>query len=821
MDEDISPSSSPRVVPQQRTAGHHRRGSELIGLDPAISSSPTKGEFPLPNPPFLPTPGPGLSGQGPGRRGHAHRRSAAISSMDLSAISKVFPPKPLGGSAPSTPVDIRQQHLLNEDIAKSSSRSFSGPSSQTPPASPARRHKLTELVAQSNQGSINSVPVFHRPLSPISSEDGTSTVRGNHSVTGSTTSGSIILAVPGQSCARPKTAGAALDLAQDSRNSPLEALQLKRPLSASASIAALNTNSSEVLELPPSKRHLWDDDTASHTSGSSKTEFPSDLQHQASASVPTGSPTSAERPESKKQKKVRSWAGILTRKAKRRSSKKPPPRKAPTPPPILNHTNSEIGSLCEVNFDNDNTIVISTPTSSEVPKPAFPTTWSKDTLALETSWKPRSFYEQGREWDVLSPVIDLDAALGPFNTPEMGSDRVVNSGFSAATKRMYSGGRRGEFVGPEMRYHRRAESAPEMPPFDRSALGMARFGGTSTLANPDVFYEEEEDAFLAGNETSKPELESSSGARPSMIPEHTEIESFASGSSATVTRENSNTGDAQSAGTEVHVQVVNVVDPSNPLGISLDGGPGSATHDHATTVPDRVEREIVKASEHSNLDPSPRNSVEIVDDWVVRCGNPTSSNLSSQFIHVGNCPASSPEDVGHSQPQATSIQEMPQCNSNIPSPDPSSVSFEVPRLATASSSITDRHTLHSAYGNEPVIGCAQGSVEDVPSLTSSASTMTGNTPHFSLPFYICSSADRVGSFSAAVPRRASYSNAPKRSSLSSLSKLVGSTSGQKSKLSYEEKAPGTDTVKIKKRGHRMSRLMHFWRSKEKQSGTDK
>jgi len=110
-----------------------------------------------------------------------------------------------------------------------------------------------------------------------------------------------------------------------------------------------------------------------------------------------------------------------------------------------------------------------------------------------------------------------------------------------------------------------------------------------------------------------------------------------------------------------------------------------------------------------------------------------------------------------------------------------------------------------------------GSVEDVPSLTSSASTMTGNIPHLP-PFYNCPSADRVGSFSAATPRRTSHSNAHKRSSLSSLSKLVGGVSSQKSKLSYEEKPPCADTV-IKKRGHRMSRLMHFWKSKEKQKGS--
>jgi len=805
------------VVTQQRTGGHHRRGSELIGLDAAITSSPTNAENPPPTPPFLPTPGPGLSGQGPGRRGHAHRRSAAISSMDLSAISKVFPPMPLGGSAPSTPADIRQQHILNEDIAKSSSRSFPGLSPQTPPASPGGQHKAARQVSQPRLGPVDTGPVFHGQLSTISSEDSMSTDRGNHSKTGDATSCTNSLASHSQPYARPKTAGATFDFAQDGSNSSLEVLPLKRPLSASASVASLNTTSSEIPDFPRSKRHLLDDDTISSASRRSNLEFSSDIQHQSFVSVPIRPRTSPDQQASKKPKKVRSWTGIWTRKAKRRS-KNPPPIKAPTPPPILSRTNSEIGSLCEVNFDIDNTIVIRTPTTTEPPRPA----WSKDTLALETSWKPRSFYEQGTEWDTLSPVIDLDAALDPFNTPEMESDGVVGSGFSAATKRMYSGGRRGEFVGPEMRYHRRAESAPEMPPFDRSALGIARFAGTSTLANPDVFYEEEEDAFLAGNADSKPEPDSACVTRPSVIPDRIENESLGSGSSATVTREDSNAHDVQPNGTEPRMQAVNSIDSpgllDTPTDVVLSVGPG----DQTTAAHDRVEEELVEAPELSNLAPASKVSVEIVDvdDSIARSGKLTSSGLSTRFVDVGNRPASLQEDVGHIYPKVASLQEIPLSNSNFPSPDPSSVSFDVPRLATASSSITDRHTLHSAYSSEPVIGYPQGSVEDVPSLTSSASTMTGNIPHFSSPFYTCSSADRVGSFSAATPRRTSHSNASKRSSLASLSKLVGSTTGQKSKLSYEEKAPGADTVRIKKRGYRMSRLMHFWRSKEKEKGTE-
>jgi hypothetical protein len=341
------------------------------------------------------------------------------------------------------------------------------------------------------------------------------------------------------------------------------------------------------------------------------------------------------------------------------------------------------------------------------------------------------------------------------------------------------------------------------------------------LANPDVFYEEEEDAFLAGNEDSKPEPDGACVTRPSAIPDRIENESLGSGSSATVTREDSNTHDVQSTGSELRMQAVNSTDSLDLFDISTDGVLSDVPDDHATTQ-HRVEGEIVEVSDLSNVDPASKISVEIVDidDSVARSGKPTTSNLSARFVDVDNCPVSSLEDVGHIYPNATSLQEIPLSNSNFPSPDPSSVSFEVPRLATASSSMTDRHTLHSAYSSEPVIGYPQGSVEDVPSLTSSASTMTGNIPHFSTPFYTCSSADRVGSFSAATPRRTSHSNTHKRSSLVSFSKLVGGTTGQKSKLSYEEKAPGADTVKIKKRGHRMSRLMHFWRSKEKQKGTE-
>jgi hypothetical protein len=52
--------------------------------------------------------------------------------------------------------------------------------------------------------------------------------------------------------------------------------------------------------------------------------------------------------------------------------------------------------------------------------------------------------------------------------------------------------------------------------------------------------------------------------------------------------------------------------------------------------------------------------------------------------------------------------------------------------------------------------------------------------------------------------------------LVSLSRLVGSSSGEKSKLSIEEKPQpdAADGVGKDKKGKRLSRLMQFWKPKE-------
>ncbi|KAK2069490.1 hypothetical protein P8C59_004069 [Phyllachora maydis] len=99
---------------------------------------------------------------------------------------------------------------------------------------------------------------------------------------------------------------------------------------------------------------------------------------------------------------------------------------------------------------------------------------------------------------------------------------------------------------------------------------------------------------------------------------------------------------------------------------------------------------------------------------------------------------------------------------------------------------------------------------DVPSLTSSHSTMTRESviaqnprerysPHGEHP--------RPASFTSAFGRR--------RSSLASLSRLINSSYGERSKLSMEVSMETESTKKEKtSKSKRLSRMMQFWKSKE-------
>jgi hypothetical protein len=137
------------------------------------------------------------------------------------------------------------------------------------------------------------------------------------------------------------------------------------------------------------------------------------------------------------------------------------------------------------------------------------------------------------------------------------------------------------------------------------------------------------------------------------------------------------------------------------------------------------------------------------------------------------------------------------------------MSYDAQRISTAPSSFTDEHGgFQSLLLGEPGPELRM-SVDEVPSLTSSNSTMTRESalnPGLGNPQF--RNGQRSASLSAPSVTR-------KRSSIASLSRLLHSSHGEKSKLSIEKCAPSSPEKKEKEgRGKRLSRMMQFWRPKD-------
>ncbi|CAG8287676.1 unnamed protein product [Penicillium salamii] len=814
-----------------RAGGHRRRTSEFVGTDqlvtPESAGSGEKREESSITPQSLPPPGPGV-GRPPGRRGHAHRRSAAISGVDLNAITKALGPNSGAGSAPCTPAD--PNHKSTSDLpARPVSQSGISLGRPTPPASPqfppVPPVPPIPAAIQAEIDSNNQHPQATRPVSTIS-----------HGTTDSATTIKAplpeALPIPDQVTPRsdhkpkprPKTADASLVMNFMEMQEESGASSIKRSHSAAGHSRARKSKSTPHLDST-----LSPDD--SNSTDQSRPSFSDDGSESSGDETIEDSPSkkSESKSKKKKQKRVRSWAGhILTRTKSKGKSKRhakpeseeqvPKPRSTAPRPPALTRTNSEAGSALDVDFDNDDVVVIRTPTNPIMPPSALepvtnncPNDRSLPAPTLETSWKPRSFYEQdvGPPDNMLSsPIIDLDAALGPFNTPDMRpvAQGAPNNNFSVATQRMYSGGRRGEFVGPEMRYHRRTESAPVMQPFDRAALAPYRLGPTSAVETPDVFDEEEEDAFLAASQS--PRSQSPRIERPRF--DFPSIDSAAF-SSSEEDRKSVQSNDTADTGNTTRAPSKSVSSQNAGLGIQQGDRPASMEESEEKTAAEQVQ------TASNPFMSKPRSPVEILkaEEPSHKSMGPPSPDVSPRFLAIDKRPSTSPVELLPSIPPFALHPGVSPSDSSFPSPD-------APR-SIAASSMNDRNFSSHSYHHLPSAENPYASIEDVPSLTSSASTMTNTLNRFSAASFFPRgrlSTDRAASFSAAGTRRTSQANTSKRSSLASLSKLVGGPHSERSKLSQEEKPPGDASEKTKKKGRRISRLMHFWKVRDKEKPSD-
>ncbi|KAI1459040.1 hypothetical protein F4805DRAFT_473711 [Annulohypoxylon moriforme] len=820
----LSPPLSPPSPMSPNRNGHRRGGSEFVGGKlraggsiTVMSTSPTRSESGFASPKLSPA-------DAHPRRGHAHRRSGAISSHDLTMILKPNnSPTMRGSSAPASPADFGDQY-----------RNFPEPSIEPPKTEPVPQqtnervvqevHNQPTLQSQSDPlptapartrvGFSDTVEVIPRPLSLVSTDtSSTMTVRPGHRVSGSISSivsGTNLAPVDRDSSnfvgsnvsrtksdSRPSTAGAVLErspsllvLTGDSpsprrRNSiPLLMDLPKRDSGSPASPSPTKTPKRwSFLPFTGASSPTKARSASSSSSGTveKKIEPADPIKESEPDPVVDGIASRSDSKRStgrkKKQKKVKSWAGsILTRKSKSRQKSKSLRRRSQTPPA------RDFEYLDDGDFD-----VLEAPSASLVPvAPMVMVTEPAQSETEPVTAKPSRISDD----DIAYPMIDLDAALGPFNTPSSRDpqwEEAQKAGAPPKRQLHSAAGLRG-FSGPGMHYHRRAESAPEMPPFEAARGGIHRFGSSSTMA--DVFEEDEE------------EDEDMSAKTPSEA-SATETQDGSDDSESTSNSED----DASSTPTQEHEpSKASPRDTQQSLTSTKRKGSGSSLDIQRPGSRMRTENsgsglcEEVIVEEPSYVT-SRRDSGTLGTPEASSSGAPSPRTILSYEVD--------PLDVSYPIPPA--IPTTPYSatySSSFPSPR-SPMSYDAHRISTAQSSINDGNSYHSLLMGEPGPELVRISV-DVPSLTSSNSTMTressfnppGVRPR-NMPFHD----QRPASFSASAFGR-------RRSSLVSLSRLISSAHGERSKLSMEvpldsepEKKPKTSKTR------RFSRMMQFWKPK--------
>ncbi len=404
------------------------------------------------------------------------------------------------------------------------------------------------------------------------------------------------------------------------------------------------------------------------------------------------------------------------------------------------------------------------------------------TQHTEIPTPPQPAPSKKRGEDSMYPMIDLDAALGPFNTPLPHNpewEAAQKAAGNINKRRLHSAQGMKGFAGPGMHYHRRAESAPDLPPFDPGRTGIHRFGSNSTMA--DVFEEDEEEETdstkaaiqpAAAESISSNEARTDAGATSDTASETTSI------GGKKIRRTSSGLSDkdqisarsvrAECSKTSLHESVI-VEEPSQ----------GSAPLRSPVLVTHRSRDSLDSGA------PSPKKMVPMTHD------------LPADAIPV-------------IMSQGATLPLSPYSMSNASShPSPRSpMSIDAQRISTAPSSVADDNCFQSLLMGEPGPEVRISVDYDIPSLTSSTSTMTREsafTPT-ARPYQPNIREQRPSSVSSAAFGR-------RRSSLISLSRLISSSHGERSKLSTELTPDGDAQARMakKSKSKKLSRMMQFWK----------
>ncbi|KAH0293146.1 hypothetical protein KCU62_g1349, partial [Aureobasidium sp. EXF-3399] len=800
---DNQPSSptilTPPVSPP-KSAGHRRGASELVGGDSRmglmLGPSPSKhlGALPVPD----------ITGSPSRRRGHTHRRSTAISGHDLASILQPrdanVRPQTAIPQTPAEPISQPQYPSPAKSVTegRKSSESImtvlssSGPLAEESVARPPSRPRV---------GFSEKIEFIPRPLSTVSADTASSvsTVRG-HSV-GNSMSSLISLGGIGNPSPR-RTMITIPDLA--SEISPRSLLAI-----ASDSVAAepVVLNSPPTFNLP-TNRLSFALDPANEVPRLSKKKTFLKLDRRRSeplisltASADIGTSTislqepvfrddsqiPARKPETVDQglhressrKRVKKWAtSILGRKTK--DAKKAKQTADASEESENGEQTPDLGPQLADPFgeEPDLDALFGQDPFTDADDFASPSILSPQSEMSDSFFPFLSPSSPGG--DDTSPVIDLDAALGPYGTPTMSWEES-----RPATKRrqLHSSRLARDFTGPGMHYHRRTESAPALVPFEFA--GRSTSPGQSPM--DDVFEEEEDEAPVA------------------------------------VVREPS-ICDTSSQTDEEFSTGIQIVDAANAqlepnfdwsfedgLGIEHQGSLRNAqTFDCPQRQPTPPRTSLVE----DTIVEEPTSAETVSDYEEPRTSSLTKSSESSGARTI------SAEDTGLGLPAPNDGPLTPISNiaSTFSSPDlgHNPGSFDALRVGTSASSIADVRTMSSFTTAEPTPELYM-SADDVPSLTSSRSTMISTMYQTSPRRETMERPVSVACGNGQADMQASERRR-KRSSIQSLSMLLGGPFGESRNSLRSERRPQTAIAASvhqdskRKKENRLSKLM-FWRSK--------
>ncbi|KAK6339159.1 hypothetical protein TWF718_008582 [Orbilia javanica] len=406
-------------------------------------------------------PPPGMQG----RRGHAHRRSSAMSMSSADVLNMMLTAAKANnntntnkgnGSAPSSPASS-PEGPIKEPVVGVAELDVSGPVTDAKivlevPSSAVSCDSSASSVVNATDESVESArtSVEETPRKPrVTFSDATeiiprpasagtcstfTTIRGEslHGYRNSISSMEELHPID----SRGRRASAS-----DASSTPRvpRTKTDRRPNSADAATLLNGAHKSSWLFPPLSPKNPSGKKKghAKHLSESSVTEKPK--RKNRKSSNPDGTPATPK----KVKGGMKGWAGtILLRRSYKKRQLKNLPRRTPTPPTM--HRDEIQRLMLEGNY-----VLMPTSVAGYEPR--------ESSSLEEPEFEPMidlGAYETDAEFEF--PVIDLDAALGPFNTPKSPSRPL--SGFESARKRMHSA------AGWNC-YHRRAESMPEMQLF--------------------------------------------------------------------------------------------------------------------------------------------------------------------------------------------------------------------------------------------------------------------------------------------------------------------------------------------------------------------